>query len=53
VLREDVGLGPLPVQLGLIAEKTRRGSDKRSQYKNKGSRKKSTRYKNVERLKPT
>jgi 23S rRNA pseudouridine2605 synthase len=53
VLREDVGLGPLPVQLGLKAEKTRRGSDKRSQYKNKGSRKKSTRYKNVERLKPT
>ncbi len=47
VLREDVGLGPLPVQLGLKAEKTRRGSDNRSQYKNKGSRKKSTRYKNV------
>lgn len=53
VLREDVGLDKLPVQLGLKAEKSRRGSDKRSQYKNKGSRKKSTRYKNVERLKPT
>lgn len=47
VLREDVGLGALPVQLGLKAENTRRSADKRSQNKNTGTRKKPTRYKNV------
>jgi len=52
VLREDVGLGPLPVQLGLKPEKGRPGADKSTRYKSKGSRKKSTRYKNVERRKP-
>lgn len=52
VLREDVGLGPLPVQLGLKAERGQRDSDKRSRYKNTGKRKKPTRYKNVERPKP-
>ena len=52
VLREDVGLGPLPVQLGLKSVKGRRGSDKRSRYKNTGTRKKPTRYKNVDRQKP-
>jgi len=49
VLREDVSLGPLPVQLALKPVKGQRESDKRQQYKNKGSRKKPTRYKNVER----
>ncbi len=53
VLREDVGLGSLPVQLGLKAEKGQRESDKRSRHRQAGSRKKSTRYKNVERQKPS
>ena len=47
VLREDVGLGPLPVQLVLKPVKGQRESDKRQRYKHTGSRKKSTRYKNV------
>ncbi|MCP4045315.1 MAG: pseudouridine synthase [Gammaproteobacteria bacterium] len=47
VLREDVGLGPQPVQLVLKPVKGQRGSDKRQRHKNKGSRKKPTRYKNV------
>jgi len=52
VLREDVGLGPLPVQLGLKQLKGRLGTDKRKKYKHTGKRKKPTRYKNVERQKP-
>lgn len=47
VLREDVGLGPVPVQLALKPVKSERQSDKRATYKKAGSRKKSTRYKNV------
>ena len=50
VLREDVGLGPLPVQLGLKPDKGQRESDKRTRKKG-GARKKPTRYKNVERKK--
>ena len=53
VLREDVGLGPLPVQLGLKPDKGHRGSDKKVRYKHTGPRKKSTRYKNVDRQNPT
>ena len=53
ILREDVGLGPLPVQLGLKPEKGHRDSDKRQRYKRKGSGKKSTRYKNVDRQNPS
>jgi len=49
ILREDVGLGPLPVQLGLKAEKGHRESDKRGRYKKTTKRKKPTRYKNVDR----
>ncbi len=51
VLREDVGLGALPVQLGLKPEKGHRESDKRPRHKKTGHRKKPTRYKNVDRLK--
>lgn len=51
ILREDVGLGPLPVQLGLKPEKGHGESDKRARQK-KTARKKPTRYKNVERKKP-
>ena len=47
VLREDVGLGPSPVQLALKAEKGHRDSDRRSAYKKSVKGKKSTRYKNV------
>lgn len=47
VLREDVGLGPAPVQLALKPEKGHRDSDKRLSFKKKGAHKKSTRYKNV------
>jgi len=53
VLREDVGLGPLPVQLGLKQLKGRQGTDKREKYKHTGKRKKPTRYRNVEQQKPT
>ena len=49
VMREDVGLGPLPVQLALKAEKGQRESNKRSRHNKSGSRKKPTRYKNVDR----
>jgi len=49
VMREDVGLGPLPVELSLRAVKNKGRPDK---YKVTGTRKKSTRYKNVERDKP-
>jgi len=47
VLREDVGLGPSPVQLALKPEKGHRDSDRRSTYKKSVRGKKSTRYKNV------
>lgn len=47
VLREDVGLGSLPVQLVLKPLKGHRESDSRKRRKNTGSRKKPTRYKNV------
>ncbi|MGB5289916.1 MAG: pseudouridine synthase [Lysobacterales bacterium] len=47
-LREDVGLGPVPVQLALKAEKVERQSDRRAIRKKMGPRKKSTRYKNVD-----
>jgi len=49
ILREDVGLGPIPDQLALKPEKGHRDSDKRSTFKKTGPRKKSTRYKNVDR----
>ena len=52
ILREDVGLGPLPVELGLKPEKGHRESDKRVRRKQASARKKSTRYKNVDRKKP-
>jgi len=47
VLREDVGLGPVPVQLALKPSKVQRESDRRSTFKHSKPRKKSTRYKNV------
>jgi len=49
VLREDVGLGPVPVQLTLKPEKGHRDSDRRQIRKKYGPGKKSTRYKNVDR----
>lgn len=49
VLREDVGLASLPVELNLKATKGQRVSD---HYKAKSKRKKPTRYKNIERQKP-
>ena len=52
VLREDVGLGPIPVQLGLKPEKGHRKSDKRPKHRKTGKGQKSTRYKNVDRQKP-
>ncbi len=48
VLREDVGLGPLPVQLALKPEKGHRKSAKHSRHKKPGTRKKPTRYRNIE-----
>jgi len=49
ILREDVGLGPVPVQLSLKPEKGHRDSDTRQKHQKFGPRKKSTRYKNVNR----
>lgn len=49
ILREDVGLAPLPVQLALKPEKGHRESDMRQIPKKTGPRKRSTRYKNVNR----
>jgi 23S rRNA pseudouridine2605 synthase len=49
ILREDVGLASLPVQLALEPEKGHRDSDKRQKSVRSARRKKSTRYKNVER----
>lgn len=48
ILREDVGLGRLPVQLGLKLEKGHRDSNRRKSKSGKAS----TRYKNVDRQKP-
>jgi len=47
ILREDVGLGPVPVQLALKPLKVQRESDRRSTFKHSKPRKKSTRYKDV------
>lgn len=47
VLREDVGLATLPVQLTLKPEKGHRDSDKRARQKRKAFKKKPTRYKNI------
>ncbi len=52
VLREDVGLGPLAVQLALEPGKGQRESEKQSRRKEQRPRKKPTRYKNVDRKKP-
>jgi 23S rRNA pseudouridine2605 synthase len=49
VLREDVGLGPMPVQLALKPDKGHRGSDRRQVRKKSSKGQKSTRYKNVNR----
>lgn len=53
VLREDVGLGPLPAQLALVAEKGRRESAQNKISKKAKARRKSTRYKDVDRKKPS
>lgn len=47
VLREDVGLSPLPVQLALQPMKSRRDDDQRRKKFKTKPRKKPTRYKNV------
>jgi 23S rRNA pseudouridine2605 synthase len=49
VLREDVGLGPAPVELTLKPEKGHRESDRRPVRKKSSPRKKPTRYKNIKR----
>ena len=49
ILREDVGLGPVPVQLALKPEKGHRDSDRRQVRKKSSKGQKSTRYKNVNR----
>ena len=49
ILREDVKLGPVSVQLALKSEKVQRESDQRAIRKKMRPRKKSTRYKNVDR----
>jgi 23S rRNA pseudouridine2605 synthase len=49
VLREDVGLSPVLVQLALKTEKGRHDSDPRSKKQKSAARKKPTRYKNVGR----
>jgi len=51
VLREDVGLKPLPVQLGLKTDKKQREADQKRRRKSMPG-KKSTRYKNVDAKKP-
>lgn len=48
-LREDVGLGPVAVQLALKPEKGHRDADRAAIRKKAGPRKKSTRYKNVDK----
>jgi len=52
VLREDVGLDPLVVQLGLRPEKVQRESDGRIKRAKSTVRKKPTRYRNVDTPKP-
>ena len=47
-LREDVGLGPVPVQLALKPVKAARDADRRQAVKKSGPRKKPSRYKNVD-----
>ena len=49
VLREDVGLSAIPVQLTLKSERGRHDTDPRSKKQKSAARKKSTRYKNVDR----
>jgi 23S rRNA pseudouridine2605 synthase len=48
-IREDVGLGPVPVQLTLKPEKGHRDAERRAIRKKAGPRQKSTRYKNVDK----
>ncbi len=52
VLREDVGLASLPIQLGLRPEKGRHKAAKRIPVKSSSTRKKPTRYKHVTMKKP-
>lgn len=49
VMREDVGLTAIPVQLALKSEKSRRDTDPRTKKQKSAARKKPTRYKNVDR----
>ena len=49
VMREDVGLSPISVELSLKSEKGRRDTDPRSKKQKSAARKKPTRYKNVDR----
>jgi len=53
ILREDVSLGPLPVQFGLEAVIRKGGSDRHPGHKKSTARKSATRYKNVARQKPS
>jgi len=48
-LREDVGLGPAPTQLALKPVRVQREADRRPGRKKTGTRKKPTRYKNIDR----
>ncbi len=48
-LREDVGLGPVPLQLALKPVKVPREADRRQATRKSGPRKKPTRYKDVDR----
>jgi 23S rRNA pseudouridine2605 synthase len=48
VMREDVGLSPVSVELSLKSEKGRHDSDPRSKKQKSAARKKPTRYKNVD-----
>ncbi|MGA9573258.1 MAG: pseudouridine synthase [Lysobacterales bacterium] len=48
-LREDVGLAPAPEQLALKPAKVQRQAERRKAAKKTGPRKKSTRYKNIEK----
>ncbi len=53
VLREDVGLEPLALQLSLRPDKVRRQSDNRSKRAKSPARKKPTRYRDVDTRKPS
>jgi len=48
-LREDVGLGPAPMQLALKPVRVPREADRRQAVKKTGPRKKPTRYKNIDK----